>query len=88
MPRISALHKAKKGDPLTPAEHRVKELVARGYSNKQIGTALDVKECTVKMHVRMLFKKLGVQNRIAIALIHHHLPNEADQTNSLEKDAA
>jgi DNA-binding NarL/FixJ family response regulator len=42
-------------------------LIVRGYSNKEIARALDLAEGTVKIHVAVLFSKLGVHRRAALA---------------------
>jgi two-component system nitrate/nitrite response regulator NarL len=49
---------------LTPREGQVLALLADGQSNKEIGRALDLQEITVKLHVRNIFRKLGVRNRV------------------------
>ena len=38
-------------------------LLARGRSNKEIGTTLFISETTVKPHVRSIFSKLNVLSR-------------------------
>jgi DNA-binding NarL/FixJ family response regulator len=55
-------------DALTPRERSVLELIARGRSNKQIGSALHLSEGTVKGYVSIIFDKLGVEDRTQAAL--------------------
>lgn len=45
---------------LTPREHQVLMLVAVGKRNKDIGLALGISICTVKIHLSNIFLKLGV----------------------------
>jgi len=45
---------------LTPAEHRVYELLANGRSNSGIAEELFLSERTVEVHVRKIFAKLGL----------------------------
>lgn len=57
-------------DPLTPRELEVLQLLAQGYSNKEIATRLFISEPTVKTHLRSVFSKLDVLSRteaIAVA---------------------
>lgn len=51
------------GDALTSREVDVLKLLARGRSNKEIGTDLFISETTVKTHVRSVFGKLNVMSR-------------------------
>jgi DNA-binding NarL/FixJ family response regulator len=51
------------GEPLTPREREVLELLASGQSNKEIASRLHISEHTAKFHVNSLFAKLGTQNR-------------------------
>jgi DNA-binding NarL/FixJ family response regulator len=53
--------------PLTPREIEVLAHLAAGGSNKEIGRALGLQEITVKLHVRNIFRKLGVRNRVEAA---------------------
>ena len=48
---------------LTPQQLRVFMMVAEGRLNKQIAHELEVTEATVKAHVTMILRKLGVGNR-------------------------
>src|SRR5688572_3186225 len=43
---------------LTPREVETLDLLARGFTNKEIGTALDVSERTAKAHVQAILAKL------------------------------
>ncbi len=52
---------------LTPIELSVLGLVADGHSNRDIGAIIDSTEGTVKVHMRGIFKKLGVNNRMQAA---------------------
>ena len=55
-------------DDLTPREREVLRHVALGRSNKDIATALDVGDETVKTHVRHVLSKLGAENRAQAAV--------------------
>jgi DNA-binding NarL/FixJ family response regulator len=52
---------------LTPAERRVSSCVARGLSNKQIASELNVSRRTVEMHISRVLSKTGWSNRVDIA---------------------
>ncbi|MCB1531604.1 MAG: response regulator transcription factor [Alphaproteobacteria bacterium] len=53
---------------LTPREAEVLSFLARGASNKEIATELDLQVVTVKLHVRGICKKLDAKNRTQAAL--------------------
>ncbi len=49
--------------PLSERETSVLVKLAEGLPNREIGEALGLAEATVKMHVKSICRKLGVQNR-------------------------
>ena len=53
---------------LSPRETEVYDLIARGLSNRAIAQALFISEATVKVHVRRILEKLGVETRTQAAL--------------------
>lgn len=54
---------------LTPREEEVLELVAAGYSNKEIARQKDMQEKTVKHHMSRILQKLHVRNRTEAAMV-------------------
>jgi two-component system NarL family response regulator len=54
-------------EELTPREFDVLEQIVAGCSNKEIATALDISEATVKTHINSLLGKLGVTDRTQAA---------------------
>jgi DNA-binding NarL/FixJ family response regulator len=55
-------------DPLTEREEEVMALVARGRTNAEIAAELFIGLSTVKTHVASLMAKLGVRNRVELAI--------------------
>ncbi len=53
---------------LTRRQKNVLELMAKGQSNKEIATALELAESTVKVHITAIFRTLGVSNRTQAVL--------------------
>jgi DNA-binding NarL/FixJ family response regulator len=56
-------------DRLTPREKEIWRLLSNGVSNAEISKELFISESTVKFHVRNIFHKLGVKNRVEAAKI-------------------
>lgn len=48
---------------LTPRQEQVLRCICDGFSNKQIARDLNLREATVKMHVKMIYAKLSVSSR-------------------------
>ncbi len=59
---------------LTSRELMVAEQVAHGASNREIAEALAITERTVKAHLSAIFDKLGVRDRVHLALTMNNLP--------------
>lgn len=56
-------------EKLSQREYEVLRGLSEGKSNKEIARDLDIREPTVKLHVKTLYRKIGVQNRTQAALI-------------------
>jgi DNA-binding NarL/FixJ family response regulator len=63
-----ALGAASSNDSLTQRQRAVLQGLKRGESNKVIARALGIREGTVKIHVRRLMRKIGVNNRTKLAI--------------------
>jgi len=53
---------------LTNREEEIARLIMKGYSNKIIANKLFITEKTVKTHLTKIFKKLGINNRLELAV--------------------
>lgn len=53
--------------PLTNREREILGLVAKGLSNKDISSKLDISEHTVKNHLKNILQKLHLENRVQLA---------------------
>src|SRR6267142_798574 len=64
---------------LSDREKEIVQLVAQGFRNKEIGEKLFISEQTVKNHLHNIFDKLGVSDRLELALyaIHHRLIDQS-----------
>ncbi|WP_255990033.1 response regulator transcription factor [Chitinolyticbacter albus] len=56
-------------EKLSPREADVAERAAQGLANKQIARELNITERTVKAHLGAAFAKLGVHDRLQLALL-------------------
>jgi two-component system NarL family response regulator len=54
---------------LTRREREIAELIGNGESNKQIARQLAITERTVKAHLTEIFRKLGIADRLKLALL-------------------
>jgi len=66
-------------DRLTPKELKIVALVVQGYKNKDIATELGTTEQVIKNYLRNVYDKIGVSDRLELALftIHHRILAEA-----------
>jgi DNA-binding NarL/FixJ family response regulator len=53
---------------LTRREGQLVNLITQGMKNKEVATALNISEGTVKVYLSRLFQKLGVKDRFELAL--------------------
>jgi two-component system response regulator DegU len=53
---------------LTKREREIVSLICLGYRNKEIAQKLDISEQTVKSHCNRIYKKVGVTDRLQLAL--------------------
>lgn len=54
---------------LSPREHQVLAGLCAGHANKEIARQLQLREPTIKLHVKMICRKLGARNRTHAAMI-------------------
>jgi two-component system, NarL family, nitrate/nitrite response regulator NarL len=81
---MKAFAKSAEGGPrrdkplLSDREKEIVQLVAQGFRNKEIGEKLFISEQTVKNHLHNIFDKLGVSDRLELALyaIHHRIAEQ------------
>ena len=65
---------------LTLKEQRLIRTAMRGATNKEIAARLGLREQTVKNHLSRVFRKVGVRNRVELAIYgSRHLPGEEPQ---------
>ena len=64
---------------LTARERQIVSAVVNAYQNKEIAEKFAISEKTVKHHLTNIFNKVGVSNRLELALfaVHHHLDSSA-----------
>jgi two-component system, NarL family, nitrate/nitrite response regulator NarL len=56
-------------ESLTAREEQILRLIGKGFSNKEIGNELDLKEKTVKHYVTNILQKLHLRNRVEAAVL-------------------
>jgi DNA-binding NarL/FixJ family response regulator len=74
--------KGRERSPLSAREREIVALVAQGYKNKEMAEKMFISEQTVKNHLHNIFDKLGVSDRLELALyaIHKGLHLTAEPT--------
>ena len=58
--------------PLSQREREIVALVAQGFKNKEMAEKMFISEQTVKNHLHNIFDKLGVSDRLELALYAIH----------------
>ena len=73
--------KGRERSPLSAREREIVAFVAQGYKNKEMAEKMFISEQTVKNHLHNIFDKLGVSDRLELALyaIHKGLHLPADR---------
>jgi DNA-binding NarL/FixJ family response regulator len=64
--------KLRERSPLSQREREIVQLVAQGYKNKEMAEKMFISEQTVKNHLHNIFDKLGVSDRLELALYAIH----------------
>ncbi|WP_031496379.1 response regulator [Bryobacter aggregatus] len=64
--------KMRERSPLSAREREIVGLVAQGYKNKEMAEKMFISEQTVKNHLHNIFDKLGVSDRLELALYAIH----------------
>lgn len=59
-------------NPTSARELEIVKLIAQGFRNKEIADNLFISEQTVKNHLHSVFRKLGVSDRLSLALYAVH----------------
>ena len=71
-PLVPVTPKVSWEDKLTDRENEVARIVASGASNKEIARQLGITERTVKAHITTTLEKLGIRDRLQLALVVHN----------------
>jgi len=74
-PPAPPLARERERSPLSQREREIVALVAQGFKNKEMAEKMFISEQTVKNHLHNIFDKLGVSDRLELALyaIHNNL---------------
>ena len=74
-PPPAAPPRERERSPLSQREREIVALVAQGFKNKEMAEKMFISEQTVKNHLHNIFDKLGVSDRLELALyaIHNNL---------------
>jgi len=68
---IHHMNPSEKKMNLTKKEKEIVSLICQGLRNKEIAQQLNISEQTVKSHCNRIFKKVGVSDRLQLALYTH-----------------
>ena len=75
-------------DRLSEKELRIVAAVVRGYKNKEIAALLETSEQVVKNALRSIFDKIGISDRLELALfvLHHRMLAHATASVQIDSD--
>src|SRR5208337_5554048 len=84
LPEASSAEPPRPVDTLTRREKTIISYLMQGWRNKEISTHLAISEQTVKNHLRTIYDKVGVSDRLELVLyaIHQRLELPAVQTTA------
>lgn len=68
------------GEDLSPREHEVLNLLARGYLYKEIAESLGISVPTVNTYIRRIYEKLHVRSRAQAVAKYAHIPLASDRS--------
>jgi DNA-binding NarL/FixJ family response regulator len=71
-PSVPGSPRGRDRSPLSQREREIVALVAQGYKNKEMAEKMFISEQTVKNHLHNIFDKLGVSDRLELALYAIH----------------
>ncbi len=72
IPPVTSNGRARERLPLSQREREIVTLVAQGFKNKEMAEKMFISEQTVKNHLHNIFDKLGVSDRLELALYAIH----------------
>jgi len=70
---FSSMKEPEKNLTLAKREKEIVSHICQGYRNKEIAQKLNISEQTVKSHCNRIYKKLGVTDRLQLALYSHKI---------------
>lgn len=70
---LVALLRSPEGSRLSNRETEIVRCVAAGLRNAEVAQRLSIEESTVKTHLNKIFQKLGIRDRVELALYAHRV---------------
>lgn len=64
---------------LSKQQHRIIQLMCKGKTNAEIAEHLSISHKTLKNHLSVLYKKMGVKNRTEAALLWLQFESQSDK---------
>ena len=68
---------------LSPMEHKILTLMARGFIDKEIGVQLGISVRTVQAHISSIIIKLRARNRVNAVVVYMHKNLACDVANPI-----